>query len=126
MVKDKPIFLNVFQIRFPITAWVSILHRLSGITLFLFIPLLLWMLQESLTSETQFNNLIQILRQPVLRFGVWIAIAALIYHWVAGIRHLLMDLHIGESKVMGKLSAWIVLAISMGSIGVFIVMYCLC
>ena len=110
-MKRRPINLNLFTIHFPVTAWVSIAHRLSGVFIFLLIPLLLWMLQESVASEERFMNLSQLLNQPILKVVWWAFLFAFLYHWVAGVRHLLMDLHIGESRASGCKGAWLVIAI---------------
>jgi succinate dehydrogenase / fumarate reductase cytochrome b subunit len=108
-VKKPPVNLNLLKMRFPITAWVSILHRLSGIFIFLLIPALLYMLQESLSSEARFMLLQKNLDQPILRLGIWLLFSAIIYHSLAGIRHLLMDLHLGGSKQQARFSAFLVL-----------------
>ncbi len=111
-MKSRPTSLNFFTLCFPVTAWVSIAHRLSGIFVFLMIPALLWLLQESLASKARFLNLGVFFSHPLVVVGLWLLLAALVYHWVAGIRHLLMDVHIGESKIEGRKSAWIVIGIS--------------
>jgi succinate dehydrogenase / fumarate reductase cytochrome b subunit len=113
-MKRRPINLNFLTIHFPVTAWVSIAHRLSGFFLFLIIPALLWMLQESLASESRFGDLKAILHTPLVYGCLWILLMALLYHLVAGIRHLLMDIHIGgESKKEGRISAWWVVSVSL-------------
>lgn len=117
-MKRRPINLNLFTIHFPLTAWVSIAHRLSGVFVFLLIPLLLWMLQESIVSEDRFMNLSRLLNQAVLQVLWWAFLLALLYHWVAGIRHLLMDLHIGESKDSRRKGAWLVIVIFMTLSGI--------
>ena len=111
-LKSRPINLNFFTIHFPITAWVSILHRLSGLFVFLLIPLFLWMLQESLASLERYQAFVSIFKSPLLKGILWLLLAALLYHLIAGVRHLLMDLHIGESKIGGQVSAWVVMFIS--------------
>jgi succinate dehydrogenase / fumarate reductase cytochrome b subunit len=115
-VKRRPVNLNFFTLHFPVTAWVSVAHRLSGIFVFLMIPGLLWMLQESLASEARFQSLGVFFSHPIAVVGLWLLLAALLYHWVAGLRHLLMDIHIGESKTGGRMGAWLVICISFGLI----------
>jgi succinate dehydrogenase / fumarate reductase cytochrome b subunit len=115
-VKRRPINLNFFTIHFPVTAWVSVAHRLSGIFVFLMIPGLLWILQESLASKARFHSLGAFFSHPIAVIGLWLLLAALLYHWVAGLRHLLMDIHIGESKIGGRIGAWLVICISLGFI----------
>ena len=111
-MKQRPTNLNFLTIHFPITAWVSILHRLSGFYVFLCIPILLWVLQESLASEERLSALKNTFSGPLFTSILWLLAAAFIYHLVAGIRHLLMDVHIGESKAGGRRGAWLVLIIS--------------
>lgn len=105
-------YLNLFTIHFPVMAWVSILHRVSGLFLFLLIPALLWMLQESIASEHRLLQLKTLMETPFLSFCLWIFLAALIYHFVAGIRHLLLDIHLGESKKAGHITGWTTLIVS--------------
>lgn len=112
MNHKKPKNLNLFTIHFPIPAIVSILHRISGVILFLLIPLLLWGFNLSLASQQNFNDLHNFLTQPVSKFIIWCVLAAFIYHFVAGIRHLLMDIHIGEELKSGRLTANLTLIIS--------------
>lgn len=111
-MKKPPINLNLLKIRFPITAWVSILHRLSGILIFMLIPGLLWMLQESLASLDRFLALKKTLNQPLWMISLWVLFAGVIYHSLAGIRHLLMDLQVGNSKQKARFSAWVVLVLT--------------
>ncbi|HVY53845.1 MAG TPA: succinate dehydrogenase, cytochrome b556 subunit [Gammaproteobacteria bacterium] len=112
MNKKRPKNLNLFTIKFPIPAIVSILHRVSGVFLFLLMPLLLWALSMSLASETDFNNLKEFLSTPFSKLVIWAFLAALSYHLVAGIRHLLMDIHIGEELKTGRLMAKVTLGVS--------------
>ena len=91
MKSNRPINLPLSQVisvnRSPI-AIASILHRISGIVLFLLIPVMLWLLQNSLASpesfETVFDNVF-------IRFLAWIFVAAIAYHFVMGVKHLFAD-----------------------------------
>ena len=106
MTKKRPINLDFFTIRFPITAMVSILHRISGTFLFLLIPLLLWCFSHSLSSDTDFASLQQTLTEHVfLRLILWLVIVGFFYHLFAGIRHILMDLHLFEELKQGRTTA---------------------
>jgi succinate dehydrogenase cytochrome b subunit len=109
---QRPKNLNLFTIRFPIPAIASILHRLSGFILFLLIPLMLWALQSSLTSMQHFDHIHEILMTPSLKFIIWCCLSAFIYHFIAGIRHLLMDVHIGEELKSGRITAILTIIIS--------------
>lgn len=105
-MKDKrPINLHVTPSRLPITAYVSFLHRVSGIVLYAGIGVLLWLLNASLESEESFSRLQESFANPLWAFVVWATLAALAYHLVAGVRHMIMDFGIGESLRGGRFSA---------------------
>lgn len=112
MNNKRPKNLNLFTIRFPIPAIVSILHRISGVVLFLLLPLLLWMFSLSLSSEQNFNKLQNFLTSSEIKMLVWLALAPLCYHLVAGIRHLFMDLHMGEGLKSGRRAAKLTIVFS--------------
>ena len=112
MNPKRPINLDLTTIHFPITAIASILHRISGILLFLYMPFMLWLLDQSLNSSAHFLNIQSHLSEPLMKGLIWVFFAALFYHLVAGIRHLLMDLHIGETLEAGRLGARLTMVIS--------------
>jgi succinate dehydrogenase / fumarate reductase cytochrome b subunit len=94
-------------------AIASILHRVSGVIVFLLIPLLLYVLQQSLESQEAFDAV----RRDVLGGFVggglmFIALAALVFHFVVGFKHLIQDFGIGESLNGGRLFAWAALALA--------------
>lgn len=98
--------------RLPITAWVSITHRASGVFLFAAVAVLLWALDSSLESEVTFKALQDHLSSPLCKLVIWAVLAGLIYHTLAGVRHLIMDLGIGETLAGGKLGARLVIIAS--------------
>ncbi len=104
MPKKRPVHLKLHQIRFPLTAIASICHRLSGIFVFLLVPGVLWMFQQSLTPEG-FASLQASIAKSCCAFVLWLFVVAFLYHLLAGIRHLAMDLGLGETLRMAKLSA---------------------
>lgn len=112
MLKKRPKNLNLLSISFPVPAIVSILHRVSGIVLFLLFPVVLWVFNYSLWSESNFLFLQKSLSSPWVRVMIWLFITPLCYHFVAGIRHLFMDCHVGETKRGGKRSAKIALVLA--------------
>ena len=113
MSKQRPINLNLLTIRFPITAIVSILHRASGVFLFLLVPLLIWMLSVSLSSPTDFMMLQDTLSGTFWKLLLWLILSAWVYHLLAGMRHILMDFEIlSESLASGRLSAKVVSILS--------------
>lgn len=110
----RPIYLNIINIQLPITAIVSILHRISGVLLFIMIGPILWLLQSSLSSYEQFYKIANFLLKNIIffKFLLWNIIITLIYHVIAGIRQILMDIgYIDQTWVIGKLSAKIVLSL---------------
>jgi len=110
--KKRPVNLDISTIKLPITAYVSILHRVSGIALLGGVLLLLWMLDISLRSAEEFDSIRVSLEQPLMKIILWVMLAALSYHLVMGLRHLLMDLGVGESLEGGKLGAKLALFFS--------------
>lgn len=104
--KKRPVNLDLGTIKFPPMAIASILHRISGVVLFLLLPVLLEFLQLSLASEESFSQLLQVtLNSFLIKLLLWAFFAALTYHLLAGIRHLLMDLGVGEHLPQGRHSA---------------------
>lgn len=113
MNDKRPVNLDIGTIHLPVTAYVSILHRVSGLVLLALAGLALWMLDISLGSEDGFATLQHALTGFWARLVLWALLAALAYHLTAGIRHLVMDLGIGESLRGGVLGARLVLVISL-------------
>jgi len=109
-VRARPVNLNLFTIAFPVTAIVSILHRMSGIVLFLLIPLFLGFLHNSLIMPEFFLNMQAALINSVFnKLILWLGFSALIYHLLAGMRHVFMELGCGESKNAARVSAFVVI-----------------
>ena len=107
MDKKRPVNLDLGTIKLPITSYVSILHRVSGVIMFFTLAVFLWMLDTSLASEQSFNDLAAMFANPICQFIIWGSLAALAYHAVAGIRHMIMDFGVGEdSFASGRNSAW--------------------
>ncbi len=102
MDKKRPVNLDLWTMKFPIIAIASILHRISGFIIFFLIPLSLWALQESLRSPAGFQAVSDCLKNPVLKLIIWGFLIALIYHLLAGIRHLFMDIGVGETLSNGR------------------------
>ncbi|MBI5448327.1 MAG: succinate dehydrogenase, cytochrome b556 subunit [Gammaproteobacteria bacterium] len=105
MTPSRPVNLNLLTIKLPVAAIASILHRLSGVALFLFIPYALWLLYHSLHSEIDFVFLTLTLQKPLFKLLTWLWLTALGYHLLAGTRHILADFHLGTSKQGGARSA---------------------
>ncbi len=112
MKDNRPVNLNLLSIRFPLAAIASILHRISGVALFIGIAGLLYLLDLSLDSAAGFALVETILEGAIARIALWLVLCALAYHFVAGIKHLLMDLGIGETKEGAKMGATLVFAVA--------------
>ena len=98
-------------------AIASILHRLSGMVLFLLLPFMLYFLNESLDSETSFRHLLVTFECVYSKLLLWAFSTALVYHLLAGVRHMLMDVGCGESLLAARRSAVGVIAMAvMGTV----------
>jgi succinate dehydrogenase / fumarate reductase cytochrome b subunit len=112
VAKPRPVYLDLFSIRQPLPAIVSILHRISGALLFVAgIPLLLWFVPRSLASPEGFAAMApftSVFGRIVLLVLAW----AYVFHLLAGLRHLGIDLHIGIRLQPARSSAAVVLVLS--------------
>ncbi len=113
MKQNRPKNLDLTTIRLPLPAYASILHRISGFVLFIVVALMLAALHCSLESESGFESVKAALNAPVAKFVLWASLCALAYHFVAGIKHLVMDMGIGETKAGGHIGAALTLVISL-------------
>lgn len=106
----RPKHLNLFKIKQPLPAVVSILHRISGALLFFpGIPLMLCGLQLLLQSQESFEVLTGYWQLPVIKGLLLLSLWFLLHHVCAGIRHLLLDLHIGVALPQARASSKLVL-----------------
>ena len=113
--KKRPIFLTLYQMRFPVTAIVSILHRVTGVVLFLALPLYLFWLYVFLMRPEYWAHC-TMLNGRGLFLWAWPSLSALAFHFIAGLRHLCMDMHLLSHKLTtGKWTSYMVL---LGSIAV--------
>ena len=125
-LKQRPEFRNINAVsdlpnyRLPIAGIVSILHRVSGLLMFVLLPFIIWMFDTSVTSEVSFDAFKSVFIAGVGFVPGWffklVALAviwAYLHHWLAGIRHIRMDIKHTVTKEQGKSSAQVVLAISL-------------
>lgn len=112
-MKDKrPVNLDIGTIRLPVTAYASIMHRISGVILVGASFLLLALLDLSLAGADGFARAAAILGGVVPRILLWAILTVLIYHSLAGIKHLVMDFGIGESLEGGSFAARLVFVLA--------------
>jgi succinate dehydrogenase / fumarate reductase, cytochrome b subunit len=117
--KPRPEFRNIgigqilTSYRLPLAGRVSILHRASGGLLFIFLPFLLYLFDQSLTSELSFEVFKAFLSNIIVKLITLVLAWAFLFHFCAGIRHLLMDTnHNRVSKESGKRTSVVVLVVS--------------
>ncbi|MDO8301261.1 succinate dehydrogenase, cytochrome b556 subunit [Lacisediminimonas sp.] len=116
--KDRPQFRNIgvsqiVRYRMPLSAMVSILHRISGLLIFLLLPFVLYLLEKSLTSEISFDHFKGVLSHWFARLVVLALAWAYLHHFCAGIRHLFQDAHVGLTKEATRKTAVVTLVISL-------------
>jgi len=109
----QPKNLNLFTIRFPMPAIVSILHRMSGVLIFLLLPLITYLFCLSILSEEGYLKVIELLNlwpiQVIKLFLTW----GIVHHLIAGCRHLLLDMLIGNDLIVARFTSKTVLIISL-------------
>ena len=111
-IKKRPKNLDLTTIRLPLPGKVSILHRVSGAGLFLCLPLLIWLFGASVGSPETFATFQSVLSSLPAKVVVAGLIWAYVHHFCAGIRFLLLDLHVGIEKEAARKSAGVVFAVS--------------
>lgn len=114
MIKPRPKFLTLTEIRLPLAGFVSILHRVSGAALFLLLPWLIYLLDLSLRSPETFAEFQHYVSLPLVKLFLFGLIWAFLHHFCAGIRYLLLDLQIGIDKQPAQMSAKVVMVVSLG------------
>jgi len=119
LARKRPEFRNINALsdlptyRLPPSGWVSILHRVSGVLMFALMPFIIWMFDTSVSSELSFNRFRAAFGVGIGFFPGWffklLALAliwAYLHHFIAGLRHLWMDVsHAAVTKHFGKVSA---------------------
>lgn len=111
--KQRPKFLNLMEIRLPLPGVASILHRVSGVGLFLMLPLLIWLLDLSLKSPDSYQTLQAVAAHPLVKLILIGLLWAFLHHFCMGIRILLIDIHVGVEKAKARTSAVAVFVVSL-------------
>jgi succinate dehydrogenase / fumarate reductase cytochrome b subunit len=122
----RPVNINLIKIKLPISALTSITHRLAGMYIFFITyPLSVFLFYLSISSSESFINLTNILINTIY-ISTFVAFSYLVlwYHILTGVRHLIMDMHIGESLDASKYSSILVLLFwALSVIATFTVMF---
>ena len=112
MNTDRPVDINLLRFAWPFAAIASILHRVSGAILFVGVGFLLYVTDLALRSPAGFDDAVTAMNGIFGKLVLLGLMAALIYHMVAGIKHLLLDFHIGDSLQGAKRFAQLTVLIS--------------
>ena len=122
MTKQRPgtmRLVDALQYTLPPAGWVSILHRASGVILFLLLPFIVWLFDVSVTSEISYGRFtsafsagIGFLPGGFIKLVAFALIWSYLHHFIAGVRHLWMDATHSVSKEQGRSSALITLGLS--------------
>jgi len=127
LAKKRPEFRNINAFtdlpsyRLPVAGVVSILHRVSGLIMFLLLPLIVWMFDTSVSSEISFAKFsaaftvgLGFVPAVLVKVVVLGLIWAYLHHLIAGVRHVYMDVCHAVTKEFGKSSAVVTLVLSLG------------
>lgn len=109
---SRPVNLDLTKFTFPIHAITSITHRIAGVALFVAVAFGLYALDRSLASETGFEQVAGLIMTPIGKLITWLILSALAFHFIAGIRHMLMDMDVGESLEGGRFGARVTFLLS--------------
>ena len=115
--KQRPIFLNLFLIRFPVTAVLSILHRLSGVILVVAFPVLSYLFSRSLETTQNYIEVKALLTQGTGRWLILLLLWSICHHFYAGLRYLMIDFEWVISRQAAARSAYVVFILSFISAG---------
>lgn len=103
----RPRYLNLFKIKMPVTAVLSIAHRASGFLMLIAIPFGIYVFQRSVSSEQEFNSVIALLQQPWVSVILILITWSFVHHFFAGIRFLLIDMDVGVEIKSARWTAWL-------------------
>ena len=118
--KQRPKHLNLLEIRQPLAAVASILHRVSGAGLFLLLPLLIWLLDLSLGTPEKFETFKAVVGNPLVLLILSGLLWAFLHHFCMGIRILLIDVQVGVEKQAAAASAKAVMVVSLALTAIFV------
>jgi succinate dehydrogenase / fumarate reductase, cytochrome b subunit len=105
MKTERPVNLALTKFSFPIMAIASITHRITGVLLFVAIAYLLWLLGLALGSPAGFAEAGDVLAQPLPKLVLLAVLAMLLFHILAGLKHLVMDFHHWDTLEAGRLAS---------------------
>lgn len=109
----RPKYLDLARIRLPLPAFVSILHRISGAALFLCAGVLLYLFQLSVESAESHGRLLALANHWLVKLFLTGMLWALLHHFFAGLRFLLLDVHVFGELCQARATSWVVLGLSL-------------
>ncbi len=109
--KKRPVNLNLMSFKFPPMALISIAHRISGVLLFLALPILLLIFGRAMHSPASFLQLQALLLTGIGKVFVWLLLVIVLFHLLAGLRHLVMDMGFGESLNVSRITAYLLMLV---------------
>ncbi|MCU7915645.1 MAG: succinate dehydrogenase, cytochrome b556 subunit [Candidatus Thiodiazotropha sp. (ex Gloverina cf. vestifex)] len=104
--KSRPVFLNLMKIRLPVAGVMSIIHRATGVVMVVAIPLLVYLLDLSLSGDAGFADTVSLFGNGLVKLMLFLFLWGLMHHLLAGIRYLLIDIDIGVEKPLFRQTAW--------------------
>jgi succinate dehydrogenase / fumarate reductase cytochrome b subunit len=113
MNKKRPKHLALHKIKLPLPGIVSILHRISGLLLFITLPLMLLMLQYSLNSIETYTELMSVLAHPLAKLLLLGLLWGFLHHFCAGLRYLAIDMHLVQDLAGARTSSKAVMVVSL-------------
>jgi succinate dehydrogenase / fumarate reductase cytochrome b subunit len=107
MIRNRPVNINLLKIKLPLSAFLSITHRISGILIFFIVlPFSVLTFSELTQGQDSFDNFINMYHANfIIKFGCISLILIFQYHIFAGIRHMLMDFHILNESLSSSYSS---------------------
>ena len=117
MHPDRPVNLPLPRLAaaMPVTAITSFLHRITGVVLFAGTLFLCYVLDLALSDAAGFERAAAIIEAPPGALATWAILTSLAYHVVAGVKHLLLDFHVGDTLRAGRIGAWLTIALAVAA-----------
>ena len=117
MNPDRPVNLSLprLALAMPVTAVASFLHRITGVVLFAGTFFLCYLFDLAMADDAGFERAAAIVQAPASKLGLWVVLTSLAYHVAAGVKHLLLDFHIGDTLRGGRIGAWTSIALAGGA-----------
>ncbi len=110
--RGRPVHLNLLRIRLPIAGVMSIVHRITGVLMFLALPFLIYLFDRSLRGPDDYRVVAEGLHSPLGVLFLFALLWSVLHHLLAGLRYLLIDVDLGVDKTMARITAWLVLLLA--------------